>query len=755
MANGITRYTRPAQQPLMNTYVPLPYKELMMSGAAQQQQLDQLEAARLELGEKEFKFLPQDFETAKAAQASLDESVASIADLYGTNLGKAKAELSKLQRSTKKRFGQFGDIGAMQSNYAARETFKENERKRLEKGEITQEQYDTALNVFDSQYTGIGEGADGRYSQYQTEDLAKYVDFTDFANKYGDGIKADVMASASSQVGGDGYIRDFNHALEVVGPERVQSILSQYAQGSGELQNYLEQGERLGYTSVNDLIAAIGGATEKYSYQEESRDASTKTDSTWQYKDKLKKEADKKRIIHPTSTTRLVSTGDTVDTYLNDFNDRYNAIEDLKTKGEELQTQIASLKNPDGTISPENLTRVGELEGEYNSNQRELQTAEDTQLRQKDIIASTIQEVLGDSNTYGIEVADDIISIDNNKMLYKDKDYPQGYKDKATGNFIDIDEITPEEAEARGYETVYKISSTDWVDFDYRIKDQLKGKLTERAATGKDYTVFHFTDSDRSEIATDEISGLTENVLDNPQEYNVRLYDPSTGDYKEVPYADLGEAIDVLQYAKPENIQKRIDDAKEAGATEQEILKIYAEADARRSIAGKEIWKKGFELDGILNDEDQSLVFKTVTGDKLMITPKANTQSHKAITQSIMGKISSTTQDAEATSVYLQQLYPDYYNKYKTAEEDLSEHSAYKRDQVINAMQPDLVGLTPEGQGVYLHTGKGRHKDTVHLWMSLDKETAEYPTKGEQIQEIPQTTLANQALLIKANFGIQ
>lgn len=287
---AVNRYNLPANQPIMDTYAPLPFKELLLAGQSMQGQKDALEAQRLELAGKEFGFLPYDFEDAKEKQQWIDTKAAEIAGMYGTDNRKAKQELTKFQLEMNKEFGKFGKIGAMQGNLKTYQDWLAGEEERFKKGDISQDALDKVKSQLYQGYQGVGDGADGRYNSFNTENIAATQDYTEFFDKYGKDIKADVEAYASSRPDLQGYINDFSGALEHMEPEEVERILSRYMAGSDEMMNYYNQGKKYGYTSYEALTNALKGATEKYSYRKESAGASTKTDSTWEYKDKLKKE---------------------------------------------------------------------------------------------------------------------------------------------------------------------------------------------------------------------------------------------------------------------------------------------------------------------------------------------------------------------------------------------------------------------------------------------------------------------------------
>ena len=157
------RYSKPAQQTIMDTHVAMPYKEMLLAGQAQQTQLDELDANRIALGDKEFYNLEKDDETAAMAREWLSTESAKIADLYGTNMGGAKSAYRNLEREAKKRFGQSGDIGAMDANYKAKAAY----RTKLEDAGADPLRIEGLMREASGSYEGIGKGGEyGRYNTY-------------------------------------------------------------------------------------------------------------------------------------------------------------------------------------------------------------------------------------------------------------------------------------------------------------------------------------------------------------------------------------------------------------------------------------------------------------------------------------------------------------------------------------------------------------------------------------------------------------
>ncbi len=274
----INRYGTPVQQPLINTYAPLPYQEILQGLAAKEKQQASAMSGAFELGEKEFQFLGADRDKALTEQNWLETESNKLA---GTDLTtpEGKRAHRKFLSEGKKKFGQFGAIGAMQSNYNAYTAAVERERKRIGKKDgISQKQFETVTKELLREYQGIGEGGPSGFSNINIEDIAKRVSSTEFADKYGKGIMSDIQARAYANTDGK-YIQSGKSSMEFVDPEEVKQILMNYAKGDPELMNYLQQGEKYGYANVDELMSAISGAEQKFGFQKQTKSQDLKTDT--------------------------------------------------------------------------------------------------------------------------------------------------------------------------------------------------------------------------------------------------------------------------------------------------------------------------------------------------------------------------------------------------------------------------------------------------------------------------------------------
>ena len=276
----VSRYNLAAQQPLINTYTPLPYQELLQGLGAKEMQQQAGISGIGKYGDREFQYLGADREQAIKLQSELDTKVDKLSGTDFTT-PEGKRALREFDQWGKKVFGKEGAIGSMEANFNAYQAAIQRERKRLGKptsqGGITQEQFETVTKNILNRYKGIGEGGIEGYRGIDIVDIATQVSSTEFADKYGKGIMSDIEAAAYANTEGN-YIREGKSALESVSKEEVQNILYNYAKGDPALMNYLKQGEAEGYATTEELISAIAGAADKFAFRKETRTAGAKAD---------------------------------------------------------------------------------------------------------------------------------------------------------------------------------------------------------------------------------------------------------------------------------------------------------------------------------------------------------------------------------------------------------------------------------------------------------------------------------------------
>ena len=272
---GINRYDTPAELQLMNTYVPLPYQEIMAGLQAKDKEQDAALAGVAKIGDLETQALnlgnlPEgtDYERVLKVQKELDDKIDALSSGMDLTTPEGKRAEKDLYKYAKKVYGQSGIMTAAQSSYDSRVKLQEEYNKALLKGKpYRAEQVQKAMNFFDKYYDeqgGIGQTTPGQaYKQWQaTEYLASDVNVTDWAMKHSDKIKADLKAVRRPSPDGKGYIWTHEISGKVITPQDVaKTLLGQnyeqvlqgdinkiggLAAGDRELLENLIQGEKIG-----------------------------------------------------------------------------------------------------------------------------------------------------------------------------------------------------------------------------------------------------------------------------------------------------------------------------------------------------------------------------------------------------------------------------------------------------------------------------------------------------------------------------
>lgn len=302
MANGINRYYLPAQQPIIDTYVPLPFKEILMAGQAQQEAYDDLKGKIGTLEDKEFYALDpyKDYVTNK--QSELYSDVEDIYDAFSSgNFRSGRSKYQEAQRKWKKELNPLtGVTGKAMQDYDTRSAYSKalDEANPIQKKALLQYQDDLYAQKSKDIYN-IKE-----MTGYSTEDAVTFVNSTEWALDKLQYIESSTGATASSRPDGQGYILTRKGTDEQVSEAEIASVLlgpnwqavmqgdlsklGGLAAGDPELKAHMEQGLRTGYFSVGELLNAIVGTAEAGSFIKQTRDEDRKQD--WIYEHEMKKQ---------------------------------------------------------------------------------------------------------------------------------------------------------------------------------------------------------------------------------------------------------------------------------------------------------------------------------------------------------------------------------------------------------------------------------------------------------------------------------
>jgi hypothetical protein len=281
----VNRYELPAQQQLANTYVGLPYQELLLAGQSMQKQYDDIESKRLEWADKRFNFLNPDEERAKSGYNWLQSETEKIADSWTNNPLEARKNYMAFEREAKKKFDpNFGEYGKIESNYNSFMQALTYEEERAKKEGVSQEQIKAWKQKTIADYAaqgGIGDNAEN-WQNLNYERLSDYMSATEFADKYAKGAASDMSSWATVDLGADGqFIVKDKGSKEVITRERLNELLVNYYQGDPKMKAYIEQGSRYGYASLDEYNQAMLGAIYKYQSKKTTSDKDMSPNSNW------------------------------------------------------------------------------------------------------------------------------------------------------------------------------------------------------------------------------------------------------------------------------------------------------------------------------------------------------------------------------------------------------------------------------------------------------------------------------------------
>jgi len=157
-------YDQPFQAQYMNTYVPMPYQEILQAGAMKQERHDLSEELREDLDDQlmnsaYLKWSKEDAAMVKQKQAEFTESINSKLDEVGGDYG-AVLPFIKAQRRKYQREMTSGQLGKADANYKQYHAIQDQEKKRYLKGKISKGQYEDNMAMTQAAYTGVGEVGD-------------------------------------------------------------------------------------------------------------------------------------------------------------------------------------------------------------------------------------------------------------------------------------------------------------------------------------------------------------------------------------------------------------------------------------------------------------------------------------------------------------------------------------------------------------------------------------------------------------------
>lgn len=207
-------------------------------------------------------------------------------------------DMYKIKRNIRDQLSPGGEGGAILANYNAYTGALKEERERLKKGEITEDQLRAWDTYTMNNYTGVGtkDPLTGNFNIMSPDGIAKYAD----PNK----IMYDALSKLKAEEGGDEIVYDKGNWIikkgtkfEVLSPDRIKDATATALIGSPEYMNYAKQlarfrGQDPGQSVMQDVTTRsnLFGSIYSYENQWNTMDKTANPYSLAAYKHSLQKE---------------------------------------------------------------------------------------------------------------------------------------------------------------------------------------------------------------------------------------------------------------------------------------------------------------------------------------------------------------------------------------------------------------------------------------------------------------------------------
>lgn len=198
---AINRYYK--SEPVQFNFGQVPLQPLMMAMESKQKRYDQGLAASEELYNVSLESLKQDRARADELVQGWRGGIDSAVEKYKGDYSQIMGDLYRIKRDITRSVGPGGEAGAIVGNYKSYIKSLEEERERLKKGEITQQQLEAWNESTLSGYTGVGQKdpVTGMYNQLMPESIAKYTDPNDLMHTALKSLAAEEGGSEITQIG--------------------------------------------------------------------------------------------------------------------------------------------------------------------------------------------------------------------------------------------------------------------------------------------------------------------------------------------------------------------------------------------------------------------------------------------------------------------------------------------------------------------------------------------------------------------------
>lgn len=236
-------------QPL--TYNPMTLQEMLIGPQMMQQKHDQYQALLDQEGLFDVPALEVDKPGVQQWMDKYKENINDLSDQllrsgYNKDLSRrARQILQEKQQAISSR----GYLGRASQAYQQYLKNVEDEKKRLEKGEINRDQYERGLAFALQRYNQSGgAGSNATYSPWTS---TKAVDLQELVSKYGKEITPQTIAKdlGYKYDPSTGIITDSSNKTVTLSPERIKNTIISRIMSNPEAMSYLKERQQLGLTN--------------------------------------------------------------------------------------------------------------------------------------------------------------------------------------------------------------------------------------------------------------------------------------------------------------------------------------------------------------------------------------------------------------------------------------------------------------------------------------------------------------------------
>jgi len=190
---------------------------------------------------------PQDRPRADEIQNEISSKIDGIVQKYSGDYSQATKDLYLLKSDIEKKLAPGTEGYTISENYRLYNEALKNERDRLAKGEITQQQFEALKNHIDTTYKGVAaDPVTGAYNPTQIEPLATYVDSNKIVSEALDKLKPREQTRVTPKTNpATGQIELYKETVSAIDPMEGYQAIQDALMQDDKFQAYWDQINRL------------------------------------------------------------------------------------------------------------------------------------------------------------------------------------------------------------------------------------------------------------------------------------------------------------------------------------------------------------------------------------------------------------------------------------------------------------------------------------------------------------------------------